>query len=134
MKPYQYVLVENPSGNPKTKGYYEVINKKYVLTQDTTVYSKNYYQQELDIGILIDTNIGLIQGVKEVLNSGDMYNSNSSIITSGTIYNDYIDSGYFFKLEKNQLYNDGAQIKIVNFNDEPINSGEIKILYQYLYF
>lgn len=134
MKPYQYVLVENPSGNPKTKGYYELINKKYVLTQDTTVYSKNYYQQELDIGILIDTNIGLIQGVKEVLNSGDMYNSNSSIITSGTIYNDYIDSGYFFKLEKNQLYNDGAQIQIVNFNDEPINSGEIKILYQYLYF
>ncbi len=135
IKPYQYVVIDNPTGNPKTKGYYELINKKYILTNDTTVnLNKNYYEQLTDIGILIDSNIGLIQGVKEIKNSGDLYDSNSSIITSGTIYNEYIDSGVFFKLEQNQLYNDGAQIKLVNLHDQPIASGDIRIFYQYLYF
>lgn len=47
---YSYTAVENPSGNPKTKGYYERTgtspNYVYTLTEDTTVNeSKTYYER-----------------------------------------------------------------------------------------
>ena len=39
-----YTVVNNPSGNPKTKGYYEKVGDEYVLTTDTTVTEgKTYY-------------------------------------------------------------------------------------------
>lgn len=39
-----YTAVSNPSGNPKTKGYYEKVGDSYVLTSDTTVTEgKTYY-------------------------------------------------------------------------------------------
>lgn len=39
-----FAAVENPSGNPKTKGYYELVDGKYVKTSDTTVTEgKTYY-------------------------------------------------------------------------------------------
>ena len=41
---YQYSAVVNPTGSPFEKGYYELINGKYVKTTDTTVVSgKTYY-------------------------------------------------------------------------------------------
>lgn len=41
-----YVEVENPTGNPKTQGYYEKSGNTYVLTEDTTVESgKTYYRK-----------------------------------------------------------------------------------------
>nr|DAQ74100.1 MAG TPA: Putative capsid protein [Caudoviricetes sp.] len=39
-----YTAVTNPTGNPKTQGYYEKVGDSYVLTEDTTVQSgKTYY-------------------------------------------------------------------------------------------
>lgn len=41
----QYTAVSSPSGNPSTKGYYELVNGSYVATSDTTVQSgKTYYE------------------------------------------------------------------------------------------
>lgn len=41
-----YTTVESPSGNPSEKGYYELVNGKYVLSEDTTVdEDKTYYSQ-----------------------------------------------------------------------------------------
>lgn len=38
--------VSTPSGNPKSKGWYEIVSGSYVLTNDTTVVSgKTYYQR-----------------------------------------------------------------------------------------
>ena len=135
IKPYGYLLIENPTGNPKTQGYYEFINKRYVLTQDTTpLDNKSYYEQKMDIGILIDTNVGLIQGVKEVSNSHDIYNNNLSYITSGTIYNECVNKGYFFNLVSNQSYTDEASLKITNLGGDPITGETINIFYDYLYY
>lgn len=40
----KYTAVTSPTGNPKTKGYYEKVGDNYVLTTDTTVQSdKTYY-------------------------------------------------------------------------------------------
>ncbi len=39
-----YIEVENPTGNPSTSGYYELINGDYVLSEDTEVDAeKTYY-------------------------------------------------------------------------------------------
>ena len=39
-----YTAVENPTGNPASQGWYELVNGEYVLTEDTTVNSeKTYY-------------------------------------------------------------------------------------------
>lgn len=41
-----YTKVVSPTGNPKTLGYYELVNGAYVLTEDTEVASgKDYYTQ-----------------------------------------------------------------------------------------
>jgi len=40
-----YTAVANPTGNPNTKGYYELVDGSYVLTTDTTVTEgKTYYE------------------------------------------------------------------------------------------
>ena len=122
--------------------------------------------QDNDIGFIINTDSGLIQGVKGFTilvpqideNTGnpildehdepvvvektvgvlfDEY-GNANYTTSGNIYNSYIDSGYFFRLEPNILYTDGASIAITDINDEQIIIAEgaesIQIFYDYLYF
>jgi len=46
-KTHTYTEVVEPSGNPKTKGYYELTNGWYVLTKDTSVTEgKTYYTQD----------------------------------------------------------------------------------------
>ncbi len=42
-----YTVVASPASNPKTAGYYEIVDGDYVLTNDTTVQSTNktYYQK-----------------------------------------------------------------------------------------
>ena len=77
-----------------------------------------------DEGVLIDTNSGLIVGVKDM--SIDS-NGNPTYKTTGNLYNGYIESGYFFKLQPN-LKTDNAQIQITNFTSTP------QIFYDYLYF
>ena len=77
-----------------------------------------------DEGVLIDTNSGLIVGVKDM--SVDS-NGNPTYKTTGNLYNGYIENGYFFKLQPN-LKTDNAQIQITNLTSTP------QIFYDYLYF
>lgn len=72
-----------------------------------------------DIGILIDTNNGLITGVSAA--------SDNSITTTGNLYNKYVEAGHFFKIQPYEP-DDEAKITITNGNEG------IKIFYDYLYF
>lgn len=45
----KYTAVTSPTGNPKTKGYYEKVGDNYVLTSDTTVQeNKTYYTKSYE--------------------------------------------------------------------------------------
>ena len=88
--------------------------------------SKNENQELVyDIGFIIDTNNGLILGVSDI---GYDIAGNAIYTTSGNIYNEYVDSGYFFKLEPNFDKTDGATLQIEGGVEG------IKIFYDYLYF
>lgn len=71
-----------------------------------------------DIGILINTQTGLIQGVTNL----------EPLITSSFLYNKYITGGSFFKLQPNMSYEDGAKLVIEGVNND------IQIFYDYLYY
>ena len=71
-----------------------------------------------DIGILIDTVKELIIGVT----------NSTTYATSNNIYNEYINSGYFFKLKPNLDKTDGSILQITN------GASGITIDYDYLYF
>ncbi len=77
-----------------------------------------------DVGVIIDTNNNLVIGVSEFSYDQDM---NASYTTSGNLYNEYIDSGYFFKLQPNDR-TDNASIQIAG------GIAGIEIFYDYLYF
>ena len=77
-----------------------------------------------DSGCLIDTNTGLIVGVSSMTID---QNGNPVYTTTGNLYNEYIDGGYFFKLQPN-LKTDEAQIEIIGIAGTP------QIFYDYLYF
>lgn len=43
----EYVEVKSPTGNPKTKGYFEIVDAEYVATEDESVdNSKTYYEKK----------------------------------------------------------------------------------------
>ena len=84
----------------------------------------------LDEGFLINTDNGLIQGIQEFILDDD---GNPVYTTSGNIYNQYVESGYFFKLEPNNSFNE-ATLEITDENDEVILGDGIRIFYDYLYF
>ena len=77
-----------------------------------------------DMGILVDTINQLIVGVSEFEIDE---NGNATYKTSGNLYNEFISSGYFFKLEPGEL-TDGAKLAITN------GAEGIQIFYDYLYF
>lgn len=111
-----------------------------------------------DIGFLIDTNTGLITGVQpqtattgniiydpetyelievsqDTIETGIMYDQdgNAQYITTGNLYNEYIESGYFFKLEPDDIYDKSD----LNHNSKIIIENGvqgIEIFYDYLYF
>ena len=72
-----------------------------------------------DTGFLIDTNSELIIGVSAI--------NGNSYTTSGNLYNDSIESGYFFKLQPVDVLNN-AIMYIINGNEN------MRIFYDYLYF
>lgn len=98
--------------------------------------------ESTDIGMLIDTNTGLIQGVQEFR----FEFGNATYTTSGNLYNRYVKSGYFFQINPSISYADGAKIIIRNKDNEIIDTNEdnkdneitdtnkIYIFYDYLYF
>ena len=99
-----------------------------------------------DIGFLINTSNGLIQGVQSITYAAD----GVSYVTSSNFYNRYIKSGSFFKIEPNTSSRDGSYFEIKDKNDAIINSGteqildtsdnvvaeysKIQIFYDYLYY
>ena len=82
--------------------------------------------KEGDVGYLINTDTGLIQGVSNFSATQD--GTGASYVTSGNLYNAYVEEGYFFKLQPNIAYTDGAYINITGGNNN------MKIFYDYLYF
>ena len=99
-----------------------------------------------DVGFLINTSNGLIQGVQSITYAAD----GVSYVTSSNFYNRYIKSGSFFKIEPNTSSRDGSYFEIKDKNDAIINSGteqildtsdnvvaeysKIQIFYDYLYY
>lgn len=80
-----------------------------------------------DEGVIVDTNSGLIVGVS-VAPTLNPITGLWSYTTSGNLYNEYINSGYFFKLEPNINSNDRSILQIENGTEG------IVIFYDYLYF
>ena len=79
-------------------------------------------KDENDIGILIDTNNNLIIGVSNF----DV--EHKTYTTTGNLYNEYIKSGYLFKIKPiNQ--NENHILQFSNLLDD-----NIEIFYDYLYF
>jgi hypothetical protein len=108
-----------------------IIYKKTDASGATPVANLNLKQMTLkqnDYGVLVDTNNGLITGVlsEEIITDGT---GSYSYLTSGNLYNQYVKSGYFFKLETNE-YGDFQN----NLTIENGGNGDIKIFYDYLYF
>lgn len=88
-------------------------------------------QSENEIGFLVDTNVGLIYGVKE--KTFDQY-GNVKFVTSN-VYNQYVASGYFFKIKPHLFKEDRSQIIVKDIHNQTISSdSEIEIFYDYLYF
>lgn len=80
-----YTAVENPSGNPKTKGYYEKDGDNYVATTDTTVTDgKTYYEKVTAAGIDSLGIIGFLQEDVPVTSSATVCTGN--VIVKGEIY------------------------------------------------
>lgn len=73
-----------------------------------------------DMGVLIDTTNELIVGVSQIT-------EDSVITTSGNIYNEYVEAGYFFHLEPSTL-GDGAVLEVQG------GAQGVEIFYNYLYF
>ena len=73
-----------------------------------------------DMGVLIDTTNELIVGVSQIT-------EDSIITTSGNIYNEYVEAGYFFHLEPSTL-GDGAVLEVQG------GAQGVEIFYNYLYF
>lgn len=74
-----------------------------------------------DVGVLVDTLNGLIVGVES------FDSTNHTYVTSNNIYNEFVDSGYFFHIYPCGA-DDNAKLQITN------GSNGIEIFYDYLYF
>lgn len=107
----------------------EAVSLTYINSLNQTVNSLHLRPMTIkddDVGILIDTNNDLIIGVFEapIL---DPISGQWNYTTSGNLYNQYIESGQFFKIEP-MILNNYATIQIEG-------GGEgIQIFYDYLYF
>ena len=106
---------------PITLTYKNILNAEMVDILSIEAITK----KDNDVGILIDTNNGLIVGVNSQPTINQ--NGNAQYSTSGNIYNEYVEAGDFFKLQPN-LKNDGATIEITGGKEG------IEIFYDYLYF
>ena len=108
-----------------------LISEELTITYDNSFTSQNaalvlnpISLKAGEAGILIDTNNGLITGVP----SAPAQNNNYIYSTNGILYNRYIKSGYFFKIEP-MIANTYATIQI----DSENTTGTL-IFYDYLYF
>ena len=80
-----YTAVDSPSGNPKTKGYYEKDGDNYVATNDTSVTEgKTYYKKVTAAGIDSLGIIGFLQEDVPVTSAATVCTGN--VIVKGEIY------------------------------------------------
>lgn len=89
------------------------VNPQSVVTTNTT---ENPVTNEIEV-TTVTTSVGITYDI----------NGNAQYSTSGNLYNEFIDSGSFFKLEPNDR-TDNAIIEIIG------GEGDIEIFYDYLYF
>lgn len=102
--------------------YIEVLDQR-----SATLYLKAAEIKDGDVGILIDTNNNLIVGVSSAPVGPHPITGEYTYTTSGNIYNEIIQAGYFFKIQLTRL-NTTDKIQIEG-------GGEgIQIFYDYLYF
>ena len=102
--------------------YIEVLDQ-----HSATLYLKAAEIKDGDVGILIDTNNNLIVGVSSAPVGPHPITGEYTYTTSGNIYNEIIQAGYFFKIQPTRL-NTTDKIQIEG-------GGEgIQIFYDYLYF
>ena len=102
--------------------YIEVLDQR-----SATLYLKATEIKDNDVGILIDTNNNLIVGVSSAPVGPHPITGEYTYTTSGNIYNEIIQAGYFFKIQPTRL-NTTDKIQIEG-------GGEgIQIFYDYLYF
>lgn len=131
------IQVYNP-GDIET-GFRMYIPQALLTTETTLTYMSNFNQdvaslslnstemKDSDVGILIDTNNSLIIGVSSAPVGPDPMTGEYTYTTSGNLYNEIINSGYFFKI-KTTPFNTIDTIQIEG-------GGEgIQIFYDYLYF
>ncbi len=112
---------------PKSIVEADDITLTYKADQVTTTAALLLKQMTLktnDVGVLIDTNNQTIVGVSQF--NLDV-SGNAIYTTTGNLYNEYVDSGYFFHLEPN-TFGSTSIIEVTN------GSSDIKIFYDYLYF
>ena len=132
-----YIKVYNP-GDIET-GFRMYIPQALLTTETILTYMSNFNQdiaslslnstemKNGDVGILIDTNSSLIIGVSSAPTGPNPTTGEYTYTTSGNLYNEIIESGYFFKI-KTTPFNTIDTIQIEG-------GGEgIQIFYDYLYF
>ena len=115
-------LPENSNKIPATTLNYTFDYNEGISDITASLVLKEVTIKNDDIGILIDTNNSLILGVSDFYfeNSG-----NARPITSGNIYNEFIEAGYFFKIKPNILEQSVLEV---------IGAVDVEIFYDYLYF
>ena len=115
------MILEEKAGNTYTaiEGAALKTNAMTKLTEDAT--GKAIQENDKDDGVLINTKNHLIEGVKVV---------NDSYVTTGTLYNDCVESGIFFKINTGTL-TDGFDGRI-RFSAALTETPEI--IYDYIYF
>ena len=130
------------------------VNQQTILSYNGTqlvlspIELKENNTNTIDAGIIVDTNTGLINGIipstmtitKIDPETGDLieveevdeaihidYNGNVFYTTSGNIYNENVEAGYFFKLQPTE-YKEYSTLEI-----QSTGTG-FQIFYDYLYF
>ena len=92
-----------------------------------SLHLKSMEMKGVDVGVLIDTNNGLIIGVSEAPLSPNPIEGDITYKTSGNLYNEAVESGQFFKI--------APMLHSINETIQIEGGGEgIQIFYDYLYF
>lgn len=124
------------SANSLSIKYYKDVNQpieEYDAILNIAAMEVQGEGQDQDIGVLIDTNIGLIYGMTSTPTENSDINNN----TSNHIYNQYIASGSFFKIEPHEFNTDRSKLlisKMGNNNTTIALDSGLRIFYDYLYF
>lgn len=124
------IILEEKTGNTYTpiEGAALKINAMTKLTEDAT--GKAIAADDRDDGVLINTKNHLIEGVKRIEEETEEEEIVVSYNTTGTLYNDCVESGIFFEINTGTL-TDGFDGRI-RFSVAP--TGTPEIIYDYIYF